>query len=75
MDPAELEEISAALENDAVLREVRLCSSSRHPMNDLTPPVQKLRDQSSELEKKTRTMMGILNKLHFTEQENGWSCL
>lgn len=75
MDPAELEEISAALEHDAVLREVCLCSSSRHLMSTLTLLAQKLRDQSSELEKKTRMMMGILNRIHFTKQENGQSCL
>lgn len=35
------------------------------------PLEQKLRDQSSELEKKTRVMMGVLNKVHFTKQEDG----
>ena len=75
MDPAELDEISAALEHDATLREVCLHSSSSHLMSKLTLPAQKLRDQSSELEKKTRTMMGILNRIHFTKQENGQSCL
>ncbi len=75
MDPAELEEISAALEHDSALREVCLCSSSRHLMSKLTLLAQKLRDQSSELEKKTRMMMGILNRIHFTKQENGQSCL
>lgn len=75
MDPTELEEISAALEHDATLREVYLCSSSRRLMSELTPPAQKLRDQSSELEKKTRMMMGILNRIHFTKQGNGQSCL
>jgi len=75
MDPAELEEISAALEQDAALREVCLCPSSRRLMSKLTPPAQKLRDQSSELEKKTRMMMGVLNRIHFTKQENGQNCL
>ena len=36
MDTAELEEISAALENDAALREVCLCSSSGCPIRELT---------------------------------------
>lgn len=70
------DEIQTYLEAEAQLREVGLLLFLLS-MNDRTlistPFFQKIRDEVLELEKKTRSLTGTLNKIHSTREKDGKS--
>lgn len=68
MDAENLERINQLLEQDSELREVNIqCSYRRHLFSCVL--IQKIRDQVGEFDKKTRTMSGILNRIHSTPSD------
>jgi hypothetical protein len=64
MDSQELLKLNALLDREVELREVNSLV-----LNVIKPPVypfQSIKEQVNELDKKTRTMIGLLNKIHST---------
>jgi hypothetical protein len=69
MDSQELEKLNALLDREVELREVNslvLNKASALPFFLLINLLQSIKEQVNELDKKTRTMIGLLNKIHST---------
>jgi hypothetical protein len=73
MDPEDLENINVLLDRDVELREVipKRCTPWQGSLSIL---LQKIKDQVTELDKKTRTMVGMLNKIHSTPSSSSEIC-
>jgi len=71
MDAQDLEKLNDMLDNESDLREVNtvLWLSSSVKIDEAML-LQKIRDKINDLDKKTRTMVGILNKIHSTRTES-----
>jgi hypothetical protein len=69
MDPEDLNHINQLLDHDVELREV-LHAPSKLSSNLCLTVSQKIKDQVTELDKKTRTMVGLLNKIHSTPSKS-----
>ncbi|KAF5369585.1 hypothetical protein D9758_002681 [Tetrapyrgos nigripes] len=74
MDPQDLEKLNDMLDNESELREVNTPIKNRFSLpGSLSPSVWskfKVRDKINDLDKKTRTMVGTLNKIHSTRLES-----
>lgn len=67
MDAETLEKLNSLLDKDVDIREVTL--EIRVFLRARLTGHQKIRDQVTELDKKTRTVVGLLNKIHSTPVE------
>jgi hypothetical protein len=74
MDAQVLTHINTLLDRDVDLREVSLERLELMPDFLESPSAQKLKEQVTELDKKTRTMAGVLNKIHSTPSDSSQIC-
>jgi hypothetical protein len=64
MDSQELQKLNALLDREVELREVN--SLVLNVINPWFTLLQRIKEQVNELDKKTRTIIGLLNKVHST---------
>ena len=68
MDSQELQKLNALLDREVELREVNslVLNKASALLSLLINLLQSIKEQVNELDKKTRTMIGLLNKIHST---------
>jgi len=73
MDEQDLELITKLLDRDVELGEVLNFGIIISAVSSFRNSCQKLRDQATELDKKTRAIVGALNKMHSTPTQSSAS--
>ena len=68
MDSQELQKLNALLDREVELREVNslVLNIEKSPVYPFSNLLQSIKEQVNGLDKKTRTMIGLLNKVHST---------